>query len=123
MTRPLDEAQLAEIERNLDAQVTLPYWHGTMKVLIAAVRASRAAPQGFEEGRKAGIEEAVRVLGRIVFTEVHGLAGLKLTGPDRDEWIVMTTARKVIAQATEEIRARALAASAVPAPTNTTETK
>jgi hypothetical protein len=48
------------------------------------------------EARGATIEEACRVLRRVVFTEVAGLEGLTLRGAERDDWLVRTTARKVL---------------------------
>jgi hypothetical protein len=58
-----------------------------------------------EEARREGREEAAKVLGRIVFTDIAGLNLLKLSGPERDEWIVRATARKVLALVAAEIRA------------------
>jgi hypothetical protein len=90
---------------------------------LLSLRRLRADEEGrgqFERGRVSGIEEAVRVLGRVVFTEVRGLERLTLTGPERDDWIVRTTARKTIGLVTTEIRAltRAPSPSLPDAPTS-----
>ncbi len=94
-----------------------------LEAAIDALRAERdefaetlssSIAEAYEAGRAKGIGEAACVPRCILLTEVRGLDGLTLTGPDRDDWIVRATARKVLALVESEIRA--LASSKAPAP-------
>lgn len=60
-----------------------------------------------DEARKAAFDEVLSALGRVVFTEISGLSGLRLKGPDRDDWIVRATARKTLSAVGDVVRALA----------------
>lgn len=68
-------------------------------------RQLQAIASALSRARAEAIEEAAGIPSRVVLTEIRGLDGLTLTGPERDEWIVTATARKVLAATGAEIRA------------------
>lgn len=88
----LAEAEVVRLTKALETEVVMR--GGAMEI---------GYEHGFREGAEAMREAAMRLPARVVFTEVAGLERLKLQGADRDDWLIRTTARKVLRQLSEHL--------------------